>query len=298
MILIFTGGECTLHPDFTRIYSYAYDKGFNITVFTNGSYITDEILSLFAQKPPFRIMLTLYGNSPEAYKKVVGDSKYFGIVRKNVEALVAAKHDVVLQTTISADNADDCEALYDYAASLGCEFRHTAQLVTKGNCTPELEKKIKADKQLVKKASSNIWHKQRGLDPEKENRFGHRQLTPLPAKPDAVGIRCNAGKNSCFIRHDGMMAACNTFDAKLIDTHGRGLKDCFAELSAWANSLPRIKECEGCIHAVHCVSCIAAHYNDTHQLGVPSPRLCFKITEPEKAKAEQEFFAQHGYLEL
>jgi hypothetical protein len=90
----------------------------------------------------------------------------------------------------------------------------------------------------------------------------------------------------------------NTLEANLIDTHGRSLQDCFREMSAWANTVPRIKECEGCIHAVHCRSCVAFHYNDTHQFGVPSPRICFKIREPEKAKAEQEFFAKHGYLEL
>ena len=54
MTLILTGGECTLHPDFAKIYSYAYDKGLTISVFTNGSNITDEIFEMFAQKPPLR----------------------------------------------------------------------------------------------------------------------------------------------------------------------------------------------------------------------------------------------------
>lgn len=298
MTLMITGGECTLHPDFVQIYSYAYDKGLNINVFTNGSNITDEMLALFTQKPPLRIFLTLYGNSPEVYEKVVGDGKYFSIVRKNVEALVARKFDVVLQGTFSADNVCDAEALYDYAASLGCEFRYSSELMTYGNYTAEMEKTLKADKDAINKASSNIWHKKRGLNPDEVNYLEKRRVFPLPVNPDAVGIKCNAGKNTCFIRHDAKMAACNTLDAKLIDTRGRALKECFAEMSAWANTVPRIKECEGCIHAVHCTTCVAAHYNDTHQFGVPSPRLCFKVKEPEKARAEQEFFAEHGYLEL
>ena len=62
LTLSLTGGECTLHPDFVRIYDYAYDKGFVINVFTNGSYIIDEILNLFVNKPPARIFLTIYGN--------------------------------------------------------------------------------------------------------------------------------------------------------------------------------------------------------------------------------------------
>ena len=35
--LSLTGGECTLHPDFREIYAYAYDRGLQITVLTNGS---------------------------------------------------------------------------------------------------------------------------------------------------------------------------------------------------------------------------------------------------------------------
>ena len=298
MTLILTGGECTLHPDFAQIYSYAYDKGFTMSVFTNGSHITDEIFELFTQKPPFRIFITLYGNSSEIYEKVVGDGKYFSIVRKNVEALVAKNFDVVLQGTFVSDNVEDVEPLYDYAASLGCEFRYNADLFTLGNNTVELNNAIQADKDYLTQASRNIWCKKHNFAPDSLEAREKKRVAPIPADPNAVGIKCNAGKNACFIRHDGMMAACNTLDAKLIDTHGRSLQDCFTEMSAWANTVPRIKECEGCIHAVHCRSCVAFHYNDTHQFGVPSPRICFKIREPEKAKAEQEFFAKHGYLEL
>lgn len=298
MNLLLTGGECTLHPDFVRIYSYAYEKGMSMEVFTNGSAITDEILDMFTKMPPLRIFLTLYGNSPEVYEKVVGDGKYFSIVRKNVEALVAKKFDVVLQGTFSSENMKDTEALYDYAASLGCELRYSSNLVPMGNYTLEMEKQYRADDEYMKEASRRIWCKKRGIDPDDKNARQKKQIMPAPAKPDAVGIKCNAGKNTCFIRHDGMMIACNTLDAKLVDTHGRSLKECFEELNAWVKTLPRIKECEGCIHHIHCTTCVAAHYNDTHQFGVPSPRLCFKIKEPEKAKEEQEFFAKHGYLEI
>lgn len=90
------------------------------------------------------------------------------------------------------------------------------------------------------------------------------------------------------------MQPCNTFDAFKIDTRGKSLQECFAQVMAWANRLPRIQECEGCIHAFHCNSCAALHYNDTKQFGVPSPRVCFKILEPEKAKAEQEYFEKYG----
>ena len=47
--LTLTGGECTIHPDFAKIYSYAYDKGLDISVMTNGSYLPDELFDLFVK---------------------------------------------------------------------------------------------------------------------------------------------------------------------------------------------------------------------------------------------------------
>ena len=50
--LSFTGGECTLHPDFCQIYLYAYNMGLQIYVLTNASYLTKEIFDLWNTQNP------------------------------------------------------------------------------------------------------------------------------------------------------------------------------------------------------------------------------------------------------
>src|SRR5688572_20006691 len=42
--LLYTGGEIFVRPDFLDIYRYAKTKGFLITLFTNGTMITPEII--------------------------------------------------------------------------------------------------------------------------------------------------------------------------------------------------------------------------------------------------------------
>ncbi len=295
--LSLTGGECTLHPDFVRIYTYAYERGFVVSVFTNGSHITDEILDTFCRMPPSRIYLTMYGNTPETYEKVTGDGKYYEIVRENVRRLVEKKLDVILQGTFSEENLQDMEALYDFSAELGIQYRPTTQLQSYGHCTPEMIEDNHKNNALANQLNSNIALKKYGAPDESKGKIT-RRIFPTPADPKGKGIKCSAGRNSCFIRHDGVMMPCNTFDAFCVDTHGRSVKDCFAQVNAWVNEMERIKECEGCIHAHHCVSCVAAHYNGTGKLGVPSPLYCFKILEPEKAAAERAFYEEHGYIEL
>ncbi len=39
------GGEPLLHPDFNLIYSVLYDNGFQVALTTNGSLISDQLLS-------------------------------------------------------------------------------------------------------------------------------------------------------------------------------------------------------------------------------------------------------------
>ncbi len=296
--LALTGGECTLHPDFCKIYEYAYGKGFVISVFTNGSNITDEIFELFKKKPPSRIYITVYGNSPKVYEKVTGGAKYHDIVKSTVEKLIANKLDVILQGTFCVDNVQDTEALFDYSCSLKTEFRYSNRLLTYGNCTPEVKKEMAVANSVMEKASRNIWYKKRIMAGKGEEPQNVESRIVPTTDNEECGIKCNGGKNTCFIRHDGMMAPCNTFDAFLVDTEGRTVKECFDEINSMVKSMPRIAECEGCIHSHHCVSCAAAHYNSAGKLGVPAPDFCFKILEPEKAKAEQEFFDKHGYVKF
>ena len=44
MSLLITGGEAMLRPDFCEIWEGIYKKGFLLTLYTNGSLVTDQIM--------------------------------------------------------------------------------------------------------------------------------------------------------------------------------------------------------------------------------------------------------------
>jgi radical SAM protein with 4Fe4S-binding SPASM domain len=68
--LLFTGGEIFARKDFLEIYVHAKKKGFLITLFTNGTVITEKIADDLQQWPPFAIEITLYGRTKETYEKL------------------------------------------------------------------------------------------------------------------------------------------------------------------------------------------------------------------------------------
>jgi len=68
--LLYTGGEIFAREDFLDIYTYAKQKGFLITLFTNGMLITPEIADYLAEWRPFSIEISLYGATKETYERV------------------------------------------------------------------------------------------------------------------------------------------------------------------------------------------------------------------------------------
>ena len=63
--ILYTGGEIFARKDFLEIYTYAKQKGFLVTLFTNGTIMTQEIADYLAEWPPFAIEITLYGRTRE-----------------------------------------------------------------------------------------------------------------------------------------------------------------------------------------------------------------------------------------
>src|ERR1044072_6469985 len=53
--LLYSGGEIFARQDFLRIYTYAKKKGLLVTLFTNGTMITQKIADYLVRWPPFSI---------------------------------------------------------------------------------------------------------------------------------------------------------------------------------------------------------------------------------------------------
>jgi MoaA/NifB/PqqE/SkfB family radical SAM enzyme len=70
--LLYTGGEIFARRDFLDIYTYAKKKGFLITLFTNGTMVTERIADHLVAWRPFAIEITLYGLTRDTYERLTG----------------------------------------------------------------------------------------------------------------------------------------------------------------------------------------------------------------------------------
>ena len=294
--LTLTGGECMLHPDFCEIYRYAYEQGFELTLMTNGSCVTPEILEMFRDCPPEGVYLTLYGSSPETYETVCGSAAFYDRVLQNVRALKGLGLQVVLQFTADRDNVAELGSIYALSKTLGLPLRTTVAVLSFRRCTPEMLEEFAPEQDTLEDVAKSIFFDRKGIS---EEAFKASDNEPVQFKKMPViekGVPCGAGRNSFCINYRGEMLPCVVFDVVSVKTDGRPLADCWKELVCGCDEVPRLVECTNCIHRMHCRSCIAQHYDACHQLGVPAPRLCWKRLHPERAAEIQKFYDEHGYI--
>lgn len=121
--LLLTGGEPMLRPDFTRIYAHAKRLGMIVTVFCNGTLISDAVLMAFSDLPPFFVEISLYGATPETHDRITQSPGSHQRALGGVRALLQLGVRVGLKTVLMNLNAHEYGAMERLAEDLGVKWR-------------------------------------------------------------------------------------------------------------------------------------------------------------------------------
>ena len=126
LFLLITGGEPLIRSDFLDIYKYAKKKGLIITLFTNGTLITDEIADYLKEWPPDKVEITLNGITKETYEKTTGIKGSFEKCMNGIHLLLERNISVNLKTVVMTLNKNEIGEIKKYAKELGLDFRFDA----------------------------------------------------------------------------------------------------------------------------------------------------------------------------
>lgn len=116
-----TGGECLTYPGFKDIYLYLVSRGVRVSILTNGSLLTEDVVSFLAQYRPEIIQVSVYGSSGEAYRRVTGYDA-FDSVMKAIERLKKAGIRAKLSISPNRYLKEDAQALLEHVRTLGVEY--------------------------------------------------------------------------------------------------------------------------------------------------------------------------------
>jgi len=134
--LLYTGGEIFARKDFLEIYTYAKQKGFLITLFTNGTMINETIADYLAEWPPFAIEITLYGRTRETYEALTAIPGSYDRCLRGVKLLKERGLPLKLKTVATSINKHEVVAMRQFAEEeLGVEFKMDGQINPRIDCS-------------------------------------------------------------------------------------------------------------------------------------------------------------------
>jgi radical SAM protein with 4Fe4S-binding SPASM domain len=125
---LFTGGEVFLRRDFFEIYHHALQRGLLVTIFTNGTTVTEKIADRLSEQPPYNIEVTLYGYSKQTYEKVTGIPGSHAMCYRGVELLRERGLPLKLKTVLMRTNKDELMDMFHFAERLGLPFKYDTMI--------------------------------------------------------------------------------------------------------------------------------------------------------------------------
>ena len=123
LYLTLTGGEPLARPDFADIYRAAKSRGFLLTVFTNGTLITEALADLWAEQPPHRIEISLYGMTRDTFEGTTQRPRSHEACLRGIRRCQARRLPLVLKTPAMTINQHEILAMRDWAAARGIHYQ-------------------------------------------------------------------------------------------------------------------------------------------------------------------------------
>ena len=271
VFLLLTGGEVFLRPDFFEICEPLTRLGLILTVFTNGTLITDAVAQRLAQAPPSRTEITLYGATTATYEAITGVPGSYARCCAGIEALVRHRIPLMLKTTITQQNAGELKAMRQMTHNWGLPFAASWLLSKRRDAAS-------SDVEACRLPAAAIVALQA--------KWTEAVVREASFHPDRV-FHCLAGRSAFAIDSQGEMNACIALPLPAARPLEIGFRTAWEELQRFVDSAPPLAPaCLACDARAYCARCPSWSALETGMLTGPVPYLC------EIAHARKERYGQ------
>ena len=199
LFLLFTGGECLLRPDFPEIYRHACKKGLLVTVFSNGTSITEKVMDVFEKYPPHSVEISLYGATAVTYEKITHVAGSFEKCKQGIDQIFDHGFHLKLKTMLLNMNIHELAEMEVFAADMGVPFRFDAMISPRLDGDPApLNYRVRPEQVVAKEFADQKRAKQ-------QHDFYYRMNRQAISTDLYV---CGAGMNMFHIDAFGIMRPC------------------------------------------------------------------------------------------
>ncbi|HIZ43698.1 MAG TPA: radical SAM protein [Firmicutes bacterium] len=284
MFPLLTGGETFLYPHIRELNEALSRMGMQVSINSNGSAITEEVISWLKETPPTRVNITLYGGSNESYERLCGDPEGFDKVRRGVQLLADNQIRFRFNCSLTPDNVADVDQMVAFAREYGRGIRTATYMF------PPVRRTGKSGDYEARFTPEEAGYYQVLLDwkqlpPEKfaalaRNARRFTELTPeilaeAAAKPPRQ-MGCLSGRCSYWVDWQGNLSGCGMMDIPRVSLSEYSLKDAWQKVTDWTENLRYSPVCGNCPNRSVCFSCAAMVYNETGSFDGRPVYLCEK----------------------
>ena len=274
VFVLLTGGEPFVRKDFFEIYHAMKELGLMISINSNGSMLSGEILQKLIEDPPFRINISLYGGSNETYCGMCGKPAYDRVV-ENIAALKNAGIDVRLNVSVTPYNRHDLEAICRKAEELGvhakvASYMYPSIRVNGGRygygdrLSPEEAAKASVEWDRLRFDEETFAQRARAM-----HEFSLIEESDCTADLDE-GVGCRAGSTAFWLTWDGRMLPCGMMPHPTAYPLETGFAAAWEQIRTETKKLRMPSKCGSCPKRGACPVCAAVCVTETGRFdGVP-----------------------------
>jgi radical SAM protein with 4Fe4S-binding SPASM domain len=270
--LLLTGGEALLRPDFPELYLHAVRRGLRVSLYTNGTLVTERIADLLAAYPPALVEITLYGMTRETYERVTRVPGSFDRCLAGIRLLHERRVPLKLKTMVLTWNEPEVGAMREFARSLGVGFRHDSLLNPRVDCGAHRDPGLQVSAERAVAVDL--------ADPARRRAYeeSYRRLSERGAETAASEhvYACGAGQIGFTVDPYGQLQLCQLSRRQAYDLRGgsfaRGWHEFFPALRArtWQSNAV----CRHCDLRPVCGSCPGSAEMETGDIEGLVPQFC------------------------
>jgi heme b synthase len=277
-ILIMTGGEPLLRPDFFELALYAGAKGLKPVIATNGVLVTPEIAHKLAEVGIPRASISIDGPTAkehDEFRKVPGA---FDASLQGIKNLKNAGVQVQINTTLTKRNRHHLSRIMRLAEDVGSVAFHVFLLVPTGRARDMAGEEMGPDE--YEESLIEFYKLGRSTKLETKATCAPQYYRIMRQQAESEGIEvdeqtfgmnartrgCLGGLSFVFVSHTGEMQPCGYFDVQAGNVRDKGFADIW-EKSELFTKLRTFRELEGkcgkCNYLRFCGGCRARAYEHT-----------------------------------
>lgn len=264
LFLLLTGGEPFMRRDFKEIYIALHKMGLILSINTNGTLITKDVVAWLKAYPPSKINVTLYGSSNETYERLCRLPGGYDAACRGIRLLQEAGICVNINSSFTPENMEDMEGIFAFTkahklpVSSACymfpPIRNAKEGVLEENvrftareagiARAYAERFRLSDKEL----NFLLQRMQKGI-------FDNMDDTEDCVRTGDEHLSCVAGSCSFWITWDGRMTPCGMMNMPVANPFGDGFQEAWKQIVTQTQAICLPGECSSCKIRGACMIC-------------------------------------------